>query len=181
MSDEEIIKSILKGDINAFSELVERYKDRIYSMAFAFINDDKYAEDLSQEIFIKLYKNLGKFKGESSFSTWLFRLSKNYCIDWMRKHKNEINLVELDELSSNIDFVDEIINKDDYNNLRNEINELPDKYKQSLYLYHFKGYTYQEISDKLKVPKKTVETRIYRAKKILKNKLWELGGLYDGK
>lgn len=171
MTDEEIIKSVINGNTNAFAEIIERYKDRVFSMVYKFTNDEGVAEDMSQEIFLKAFKNISKFRGESKFTTWLYRLSKNYCIDWARKQRNNINFVELEDIPSEDNILDSIISNNNYKCLKNEINDLPEKYKTPLYLYHIKGYSYQEIANTLNIPKRTVETRIYRAKKILKEKL----------
>lgn len=169
LTDEEIIKLVMYGNTNAFATLIDKYKNKVYSMAYYYTKNGIDADDLSQEIFIKSFKCLKKFKGKSKFSTWLYKLSKNYCIDWLRKRKIPNDFVKLREIASDENVLDFIINRNYYS--REEIATLPNKYKLPILLYHFKDYNYEQIAKILSIPKRTVETRIYRARKLLKDKL----------
>ena len=89
VEDYELIKLVMSGDQNAFAQLVNRYKNLVYSVVLRMVNNTEEANDLAQEIFIKLYKNLDKYQPEYKFSTWLIRISTNHIIDYRRKRKQE--------------------------------------------------------------------------------------------
>lgn len=87
IDDQHYINLVLKGDTNAFAVLVDRYKDLVYTLSLRMIKNREEAEELSQDTFIKVYRSLGKFKGESKFSTWLYKVAYNTCLDRLKKNK----------------------------------------------------------------------------------------------
>ena len=96
-NDQIIINQILEGDTNAFSVLVDRYKDLVFTLAIRMVKNREEAEEVSQDTFIKVYKSLSKFKGNSKFSTWIYKVAYNTCLDRLKKIKREYNVVTIDE------------------------------------------------------------------------------------
>ena len=111
LDDYELINRILSGDNDAFGEIVSRYKNLVYSVILRMINDYEEANDISQEVFIKVYKNLGKYQPEYKFSTWIMRITTNHVIDFLRKKKQET--VNIDEGVTNEEGIEEIVNVDE--------------------------------------------------------------------
>lgn len=183
MTDEYIVQKILDGNTHIFSMIVDKYKDKVFGMVYRFTNDYSEAQDLSQEIFIQVFKNLHKYSEKSKFSTWLYRISYNQSIDWSRKNKKRLKY-----LFSNSDYINESVdeNSDVEHNyiekqkqfvLRKAVNNLNEKYRTVLILFHYQSLSYDEIAEILKVSVKTVETRLYRGRNLLKK---ALGKFNDG-
>ena len=173
LSDYEIIKLCINGDKEIFSELVNRYKNLVYSVVLRMVNNTEEANDLAQEIFIKLYRNLDKYQPEYKFSTWLIRISTNHVIDYRRKRKQEIiSMEEIPyELTNDTTPEREYIQKEESKRLECAIKALPDLYKIPIVLYHQQGLHYQEIADIIGEPLSKVKNRIFRGRKMLKESL----------
>ncbi|MFZ7103795.1 MAG: RNA polymerase sigma factor [Peptococcaceae bacterium] len=174
VDDLELIQKINSGNRECYGELVDRYKRQIFNLACKFTHDYSQAQDLSQEVFVHCFLQLGSFKENAKFSTWLYRLAVNKCIDWQRKNKREPQFVELIDIVEHRDdgSPEEIyLKKERELWLKNTVLSLPEKYKIVLLLYIKQDLTYGEIGEILNLPVKTVETRIYRAKKLIKKKL----------
>lgn len=175
MIDENIINELKVGNTKVFESVVDKYKGIVFSIAFKYTNDYNESQDLAQEIFLKIYKNIKSFKGECKFSTWITKISINACLDYKRKNKvKKINLYN--DYIDNNDNIQEtpeevIIMSEKQKIIHKLIYELPDIYKNVIIMYHFNEMPYKEICKTLKIPQKTVETRLYRARKILKEKL----------
>lgn len=150
-------------------------------MAYRFTNGHRDCQDLSQEIFLLIYRSLPSFRSQSSLSTWIYRLSINRCLDWCRKHKHSKRLVplrsqdeegwgaDLDRIPANLPTPEAAyIQKEQDQSLHLAIAQLPEKYKTVIIMYHFQNLSYKEIGDILSLPVRTVETQLYRAKKKLK-------------
>lgn len=167
MNDEDIIKGIKQGDENSFITLVNNYKNKIISLCYSFTYDYQEAEDLSQEIFINIYKNIHKFRGESSFSTYIYKVSINKCLDYKRKKSIKGLLKGL--FHTETLYVEEDLDEKRY--IRKLVCELPEELKIPIVLYYFAGLSQKEIGEILKIPTKTVEGRIYRAKGRLRKVL----------
>lgn len=171
-----------------FSKLVDSYKNRIFSLSYKFTNDYNEAQDLSQEIFIKIFNNLSKFRFESSPSTWIYKIATNICIDYKRKNKIQTLNFEEDftgnvrgdiDTSNNGSSPEEIVISDEkHREVHKIVYSLPDIYKTVIVMYHFNELSYKEISKILDISEKTVETRLYRARRLLKKELLKksLGG-----
>ncbi|MDD2481588.1 MAG: sigma-70 family RNA polymerase sigma factor [Lutispora sp.] len=182
MRDEELIELIINGKTELFSELINRYQNKVYSTAYSYTRDYEEAKDLTQEIFIKIYNNLTGFQNKSQFSTYLYRVAVNRCIDWTRKKRPKtisILLCQDDEKADIYDFVadyesnpEEILLRQENSDLiRQEVNKLPEIYSTVMIMYYLQDFSPQEISDILKVPRKTIDTRLFRARNLIKKKL----------
>lgn len=189
MRDEELVAIILKGSPHLFSEIVDRYKDRIFNITVRFTNGHCDSQDLAQEIFLLVYRNLASFRGQSSFSTWLYRLSVNRCLDWCRKNKqNQTHVLHpickkefredfISQIPTELDTPEKILlKKEQDRNLHQAIALLPEKYKAVVIMYHFQELSYKEMGDILHLPVRTVETHLYRAKQRLKELLIQQEG-----
>ena len=195
MKDEDIIRQVLKGDSELYAEIIDRYSGKVYSTAYSYTHHQEEAKDLVQEILIKTYNSLNGFKADARFSTWLYRIAVNSCIDWSRKKKSKVlmtamsyedtNIFEM--ISSDTESPEELfLQQENMETVRTAVDDLPEIYKTVLILYYFEELQVQEICNILDIPRKTIETRLYRAKKILKAILrkellgGELYGLQNG-
>ncbi len=171
--DYELIQLCLKGNQDGFTELVTRYKSLVYSVILRMINDHEEANDLAQEVFIKVYKNLDKYSPEYKFSTWIMRITTNLVIDYRRKKKQEtISMEDMEvEIASAHTPENSYIQKEQENIVNSAINSLPDMYKVPIVLYHHQGLSYQEIGEIIGEPLSKVKNRIFRGRKMLKESL----------
>ncbi|MDD3704991.1 MAG: RNA polymerase sigma factor [Clostridiaceae bacterium] len=185
MRDEEVVSYIVKGKTELFSVIIDRYQSKVFSTAFHYTHDHEEARDLTQEIFIKLYNNLQNYKGKASFSTWLYRIAVNRCIDWVRKKKLQTISIINDGSEEELDIYDTIadrgvgpeealIKQENSVYLRKLVECLPEIYKTAIILYYFEDFSPQEISEITGVPKRTIETRLFRGKNLLKLRMEEL-------
>ncbi|EOC99854.1 RNA polymerase sigma factor [Caldisalinibacter kiritimatiensis] len=181
MEDKEykLIKKCKKGDINAFQELIKKYDKTAYNIALKMLKNPEDAMDMSQEALIKIYKSIKTFNYKASFSTWLYRIVVNTCLDFLRKKKekvysldnpikvedNEINREVKDESNTPENILDKQITKE---LIHQCINELDDIYKTVIILRDIQGFSYEEIGNILDCSLGTVKSRISRARKKLK-------------
>ncbi|MHB1377807.1 MAG: RNA polymerase sigma factor [Candidatus Humimicrobiaceae bacterium] len=184
VSDEILVAKSKNGDKAAFEILVKRYSKYVYTTAFFMIRDSHEAEDISQEVFVKVYLSIGGFRGLSSFKTWLRKLTVNTCIDKIRlKSKTSDKKVSLDslieegkeillyEFNQNVEkfFQD----KETVNDVLKIVVNLDESYRIPLILRDLQDYSYIEIAEILKKPVGTIKTNIHRARKIIKDLLIE--------
>ncbi|MES9683812.1 RNA polymerase subunit sigma-24 [Bacillus sp. AFS001701] len=174
-SDEQLVRNIVKGNHQLFKELIVRYQSKVFAVALKVSNNQKDAEDISQEVFLQLYRSLENFNGESSLATWIYRITMNKAIDFKRKQvKQQEN--ETSELLSTLQEEnllspeEALIKTIDKELIHSYLIELPQAYSDVLKLYYFEELTYGEIALKLNVAVKTVESRLYRAKRLIKDK-----------
>lgn len=172
-NDYELVKQSINGDEDAFAELLTRYKNLVYSVILRMVNDMEDANDLAQEVFIKVYKNLDKYQLEYKFSTWLIRITTNHVIDYRRKKKQDT--ISMDDMvyepADDNTPEKEYISREEKQSLAEVIGDLPDIYKIPIVLYHQQGLRYQEIADIIGEPLSKVKNRIFRGRKMLKEKL----------
>lgn len=185
-TDETLAGYASKGDEAAFETLMRKYESTVFNLAFHALRSREDALDVSQEIFLKVYKSLGKFRGDAKFSTWLYRISENAIRDHVRKSKRRLPTVPLDltaeDDSPPPDLPDEDVRSDPQNALtekldreilREAIAGLPENYRSVLILRDMEDYSYQEISEMTDTDLGTVKSRIFRAREALKKTLEE--------
>jgi RNA polymerase sigma-70 factor, ECF subfamily len=176
-SDIEIIERVRTGDEHSYRLLVERYQTLIFTIAFRMVRDRTEAEDIAQDVFLKVYRTLDQFREESSFKTWICRIATNRCIDWKRKHGvRQDATTQVDEADRLVDEIHErpeqsLVRRETQAEIRKAIEEMPEKYRTILLMYHFQGLSYKEIADQQDISPRTVETRLYRAKHLLRTAL----------
>lgn len=184
--------------MEAFADLVERHKGRVYRTLYQVVGDAHDAQDLSQEVFVKLFRSLASYRGDAAFTTWLHRLTLNLAFDWLRARKRRPISVPLEpppewedsrptEIVSPEEGPEELtLQAERHRNLREAIQQLSPDYREAVLLYHFHHLSYQQIADRLDVPVRTIETRLYRARANLKKLLLAMeggdsGGVQGGK
>jgi RNA polymerase sigma factor (sigma-70 family) len=173
VSDLELIEDCLNGNKDIFSELVNRYKKLIYSVVYNMINDKQEVNDISQEVFVRIYKALDRYNPEYKFSTWSVKIATNYCLDVLRKKKAEfVPIDDMTDISSDADTPEATyIKKERKFLIHKALLELPDKYRIPIVLYHQNGLSYEEMSEVLNEPMSIIKNRLYRARLILREKL----------
>lgn len=183
LSDQALISLIKSGDKEAFTLLVKRYEKKILNILYLQLGNIPDLEDLAQEVFIKVFKNIGSFRGESQFYTWLYRIAMNISYDYKRKNREIYSLDEPlkeDEedtfekvlFDSSIEDPLSVIETEELKEkLRKFIKELPKEYQEVLVLREYEGLSYEEIAKILNCPIGTVESRLFRARKELKEKI----------
>lgn len=172
-TDEELVSRCINGDSNAFEEIVTKYKKLVYSVVYKMIADREEVNDVSQEVFIRLYRSLEKYNPEYKMSTWIVKITSNLCLDTLRKKKQDtVSLDDAIGVSSDVDTPEETLIKNQKTLLiKKAINELPEKYKILITLFHNNGMSYEEMTKVLNEPMSIIKNRLYRARLMLKEKL----------
>ncbi|WP_251555380.1 RNA polymerase sigma factor [Neobacillus muris] len=154
------------------NELYREYKKRVYGLALSYVKDTYLAEDLSHEILVKCYLTRKQFNGNCSFSSWLYRMARNHCIDFLRKacrHRDllygDIELLDHTEVCTP-EF--EALTRCEKEELQNKLRQLPSKYEEVITLYYLKERSLKEMEEQLNVKLSTIKTRLFRAKRMLR-------------
>ncbi|MDQ2085267.1 sigma-70 family RNA polymerase sigma factor [Herbivorax sp. ANBcel31] len=181
MSEKELIEQAKSGSIEAFEQLIEKCQKKVFNIAFKMMGNYEDASELAQEAFIKAYKSIKKFKGDSLFSTWIYRITTNVCLDELRKRKNK-KVISLDEyikydgeeikrqVKDESPGPEKVFEKREIKNIMKKcIDSLPIEYKTVVVLRDIQGFSYEEIAKIIKCPEGTVKSRINRARKALKD------------
>jgi RNA polymerase sigma-70 factor (ECF subfamily) len=180
--DYQTIQDALRGDNRAYRRLMDKYHDAIFSFIFRMVHDRAQVEDLTQEAFIKAFASLKNFNEEFAFSTWLYKIATNNCIDYIRKRKLQMYSIDKPVESRDSEYVFELPD-DSYEAdrdviadqrsvlLRDAIDRLPEKYRRVILLRHTEEKSYEEIARMLKLPIGTVKAHIFRARELLYRQL----------
>jgi len=180
LQDYQLVQNAIKGDQKSYAELLGRYRDAIYFMLLKMVCNKIDAEDLTIEAFGKAFKYLGQYSPSFAFSTWLFKIASNNCIDFLRKKKSDIisidtpnDLIDQDQtipLPANVlDPEEELIKSQKINIMRNIVCKLKPRYRRLIELRYFYEYSYEEISRELELPAGTIKAQLYRARELLYN------------
>lgn len=186
MDEKAIIEKVLAGDNDAFGELVEAYQDKVYNLALRMCGNADDAFDLAQDAFFRAWRGLSGFQFESAFSTWLFRLTSNVCLDWLRARKRRptVSLTTLDDEGEEVQMdvrdpgkspEELLLAAEDREALAKAMNELPVEYREILTLRAIDDLSYTEIAEILHLREGTVKSRLSRARLALRNKLLQNG------
>jgi RNA polymerase sigma-70 factor (ECF subfamily) len=174
MNDSELINQILNGNMNAFTFLVNRYQKLVVHITGRLIQRHDELEDVCQEVFMKVYQNLGKYRNECKLSTWIATIAYNTSINYLRKFKKG----DVDDLDGSAAFrnltdykSDDFERADLHQYLRDQIELLPVQYRTVLTLFHLEEFSYQEIEQITGMPEGTIKSYLFRAKALLKEKL----------
>ena len=184
-----LIDEAIAGKQEAYQKLMTKYRQLIYNLIFRMIRNKEDVQDLTQEAFIKAFNSLEKFDKQFSFSTWLFKIATNNCIDYLRKKKLNTFSIDKDIGTEDDDFQFEIPDTEtipDRNILDTErkkiledaIESLPNKYKSVILLRHRDEKDYEEIAKKLKLPLGTVKAHIFRGRELLNKYLKDKLGTF---
>lgn len=174
--DKELLEKIVEGDEVAFEQIVKKYERRVLNTVYRYVGKSQEAEDIAQEVFIKVWRHAKSFKGKSKFSTWLYRIVVNQCLNYRDKHKEKpASLDEIMEYGRTPDSLKvEIGDEEKPKIVRRVIDELPKRQRMALVLSRFEGKSYSEIAQIMGVSLSSVESLIFRAKGSLKKKLLPL-------
>ena len=189
VSEKKIIEKVLGGDANAYEELVLKYEKTVYNLALRMVGDRDDASDMTQEAFIKDYGSLSSFRGDSKFSVWIYRITTNVCLDFLRSksRKQQVSLtVSDDDEDAQLDIPDpeadpeqQLIKKISMQSVEEGLKTLPDKQRQILVMRELGGMSYAEIGAALSLEEGTVKSRIFRARKRLCTFLLDSGNIPD--
>lgn len=169
LSDIELVKRSQSGNREAFSELVRRHQNMVYNVAYRFMRDAALAEDMAQESFLKAYRLLKGFRGDCSFSTWMYRVTSTTCLTEIsrRKKRGETGLYVDTPIEQNV-IVHSPSEKDLKEQIRRCVTKLSERYATIVTLYYLKGVSYEEIAQAMNIPKGTLKTWMFRARKQLR-------------
>ena len=190
MTENELITRAKKGDQDAFGQLVLAHQNKVFSLCVHLLNSREEAEDMAQEAFLKAWRSLNSFQEESSFATWMHRLTTNLCLDHLRKQARRQNIsvaVSLDDEETvfaepadpGSDPQQELERKERQRALAERLTELPEHHRRPLVMREVAEMSYQEIADALKLDLGTVKSRIARAREALRKRLLEDGNFFE--
>ena len=176
--DAVLIRRALAGEQRSYKKLRQKYHESIYNLIYRMIRDKDEVEDLTQEAFIKAFMSLSSFNDEFAFSTWLYKIATNNCIDYIRRKKLQTFSIDKPIESKESDYTYELpdstyepdqdlIDRQRKKLLEDAINSLPAKYRHVIHLRHVEEKEYQEIAAILRLPLGTVKAHIFRAREML--------------
>lgn len=183
LEDKELIARCQQGDMDAFEQLLARYEKKVYTIAYKYMNNPEDASDMAQEALMKAYQSITRFRGESSFGTWIGRITSNQCLDELRKRK-KLQVTSLDaevelengsvqkEIADTGDTPEEYaIRQETAGDMQTMIGQLREEYRVVLILRELEGHSYEEIAQLLSCSLGTVKSRISRARSYLKEQI----------
>ena len=177
-SDEKLISRFQEGDINAYNELVKRYKDRLLNFVLRYFNNVEQAEDVVQDTLIKLYTHASYYKNVAKFSTWIFTIAKNNALTELRKNKRKKTdslwtedgqIIDINSKEESLDS--KVQNEIAIDQLNKFLDEIPENFRMAVVLRDFQELSYEEISKILEIPIGTIKSRINRGRKQLAEKM----------
>ncbi|WP_202081283.1 RNA polymerase sigma factor SigW [Caldalkalibacillus salinus] len=185
-TERKLIKKASAGSRTAFRAIVERYKNKIYHLAYRMLGNHTEAEDVAQETFIRVYTKLDRYNDDHKFSTWIYRIATNLCIDHLRKRKQHVQSLDQEvagveglalysQVASTTDTPEEeVMTLELREEVQLAIDKLPPQYKTIIILRYLQDLSLQEISEVIDLPVTTIKTRIHRGREALKKQLQNL-------
>lgn len=169
------IKKLKEGSENEFEKFYRIYLNRIYTVIYRVVGNEADAEDLTQEVMMKIYDKISTFRGDAKLSSWVYRVAYNHSISHIRRKKESESLDASDyTFKSDADrHIEYLEKKEEKEYIKEKLMELPEKYRVALTLYHFEDLSYREIAYAMGIKMGTVKTYIYRGREELKNLLDE--------
>jgi len=169
LNDQHYINLIIGGDTNVFGVLVDRYKNLVFTLSLKMLQSREEAEEVSQDAFIKVYRSLPKFKSESKFSTWLYKITYNTCLDRLRSKKRTTQIVSVDdfgekEVRTLINVLDTIEERERKQMIQNCLNLLPGEDSFLLTLYYFQENSLKEISKIMGINENNLKIKLFRSR-----------------
>jgi len=178
MDEKTLVQLSLEGNNDAFEELVKKYKTKMFNLAFSMTHNRESADDLAQDIFIKSYAALKNFRFQSEFGTWIYRIALNHIKDFLRTENRMVKVPFEEGYRQMGEQEDEILKRErDITQEKRQhlvydgIRALPEKYRTILSLRDIQGFSYEEIGQILKLSAGTVDSRLHRARKLLRKKI----------
>ncbi len=171
-----LVRETLAGNQSSFALLAKKYRKRIFGLGYSFFRNADDAEDFVQDVLVKLYVSLASFRGESLFSTWLMRVAYNTAINSVKRRHEYVSLAEdFDVVDPAENPEEEQLREQSREAIRNAVADLPDRYKACVDMFFFYDMPYADIGEVTGLPVNTIKSHVFRAKKILKERL-EQGG-----
>jgi RNA polymerase sigma-70 factor (ECF subfamily) len=183
-TDEELVARTNGGDPDSFNELIRRWERPIYALAYRQIGREEDARDVCQEAFLRAYRALHAFRGQSKFSSWLYRIAINLCRDWMRRERRtpvsqppeDVDLMDLAAANGPSESIEDRIARHDMSRaVERAMAVLPDEQRTAIILKEYHELTFQEIADLVGCPLSTVKTRLYQGLAVLRRELARSG------
>jgi RNA polymerase sigma-70 factor (ECF subfamily) len=182
ITEQRIIQRAKNGDRNAFAELVDLYKDKVYHVSYRMLGNRQEAEDVAQETFLRVYTNLDNYDPQYKFSTWIYRIASNLSIDILRKRKKNLSIDAEVSGAEGMDWherladtgkgpEEEVLTDELQEEVQDAIMELNPKYRAVMLLRYIEDLSLQEISEAIQLPISTIKTRIHRGREALRKKL----------
>lgn len=180
-----IVREVKRGNQEAFAELVDLYKDKVYHIAYRMLGNAHEAQDVAQEAFLRAYTNIQSYDENRKFSTWIFRIATNLAIDRLRKKKPDFHLEDKVGGTENLDYYsqfaseealpeEQVVKLEMQEWIQREIMQLPPKYRSAVILKYLEDLSLKEISEILNLPVPTVKTRIHRGREALRKRLGDV-------
>ncbi|MDB5079634.1 MAG: hypothetical protein JWP00_1558 [Chloroflexi bacterium] len=171
--EEAIVSRVLAGDVEAFSELIDRYKVAVYNLCARMLGDPTEAEDAAQEVFVRAYTQLRSYTSGRKFSTWILSIASHYCIDMLRRRKPSVDLeaIAFWKQSDQPEPEERALTGEVRDEVRELLNKLPDKYRGVTILRYWNDLSYDEIAQATGLSVATVKTRLFRARELLAKEL----------
>src|SRR5699024_3702971 len=180
--ESSLIKKSIEGDEDSFKELIDIYKNYVFAIILNFIKDYEEVENVAQEVFLQIYLSLPKYK-DDNFKAWIGRIASNKSIDWLRSKRSKFKEKTLEDGEELIGIIktdhkdnpeDILVKNENSQLLLSYLNSIPDIYKRTLEKFYFQDKSYEEIAKEEDLSLKTIASRLYRGKLILKEK-WRKG------
>jgi len=181
ISDQDLVARTAAGDDDAYRILVERYSDFVYTVVLRVVRNEEDAEDVAQEAFVRAHGAISKFRGDSKFSSWLYRIAVNRALTHLKRRKRRPDTVEVSssprveaEVSSRTCVDDpsvRVLDEEFRERVRAAVAKLPPRYRAAVTLFYLEERSYKEVADILGVPMGTLKTHLHRARAILKGEL----------
>jgi len=183
-TDEDLVARSIGGDVDSFNELIQRWERPIYALAYRQLGREEDARDVCQETFLRAYRGLGGFRGQSKFSSWLYRIALNLCRDWVRRERRtptvqppeDMDVRELARAREPSESIEDLVLRNDLSRaVERAMAGLPPEQRTAIVLKEYHGLTFQEIADLLGCPLSTVKTRLYQGLTVLRRELARSG------
>ena len=181
LSDEELVARARKGDRRAFAQLVDRYRVSVFNLTLRIVGNREDAEEAAQDVFVRAFRSLDRFRGDARFATWLYRIAVNVSLSSARRSRRNLSTSSLSEPEDDDDGLPMQIPDTSANpaerfeqaefreQVRNLVSALPPIYSAVISMYHIQSLSYDEISEALELPIGTVKARLFRARAALRN------------
>ncbi len=181
LSDEELVARARKGDRSAFAHLVDRHRVSVFNLTLRIVGNREDAEEAAQDVFVRAYRSLDRFRGDARFATWLYRIAVNVSLSSARRSRRDLSTSSLSEPEDDDDGLPMQIPDTSANpaerfeqaefreQVRNLVSALPPIYSAVISMYHIQSLSYDEIAEALELPIGTVKARLFRARAALRN------------
>ncbi len=179
LSDNDLIAQIRAGQSRRYALLVDRHKDKAFTLAVRLVGDRRDAEELVQDAFVRVYRSLDSFRGEAKFSTWFYRIVYNLCMTRISRRRGQPKHIDVehDELMDSLvdddeQLIDEKMGNDELATmLKEELETMPDRFKSVITLFYVQEMSYEEICETMQLPLGTVKTNLFRARNELRKRM----------